>query len=108
MERTVDGHHVTDIDHVLDIRMPDSIQLLLHSLGQPMPIVIMQMHVKRFESAENGKPMRPAATVPTCMPSHRMSAKHSLRCSSLPSPPIDRTECEFLTKSRGLIIDYVF
>jgi len=50
VERRVDGYNVADLDHVLDIGVPDKIQFLLHGLRQPMSIVIMQVHIERFEA----------------------------------------------------------
>src|SRR5271154_7626761 len=38
MKRRVDRHNVADLDHVLDIRVPGEVQLLLDRFWQSMPI----------------------------------------------------------------------
>ena len=55
MKRRIDRHNVTDLDHVLDIRMPGEVEFLLDRLRQPVPIVVMQMHVEGLEPAKHGE-----------------------------------------------------
>src|SRR5271165_4590891 len=55
MKRRVDGHDVTDPDHVLDVGMPSKVQLLLDRVGEPVPIVIVKMHVEGLQAAEHGE-----------------------------------------------------
>ena len=52
VKRRVDRHNVTDLDHVLDIRMPGEIEFLLYRLRQSVPIIVMQMHVEGLEPAK--------------------------------------------------------
>src|SRR5580700_9010313 len=60
MERGVDGHHVAYLDHRLDVRVEGEPELLLDLPGQPVLIVIVQLHVERLESAKcsNSDPAR--------------------------------------------------
>ena len=44
-------------------------EFLLDGFGKPVTIRVMQLHVERLQPAQTARPMRPAATVPTAMPS---------------------------------------
>ncbi len=60
---------VADLEQIFAIRMESQAELLLDLGGQAMPVGIMQLTSKGFRRRSTARPMRPAATVPTCMPS---------------------------------------
>ena len=55
MKRRVDGHDVADLDHVIDTGMPSEVQFLLNRVGEPVPVVVVKMHVEGLQAAEHRK-----------------------------------------------------
>ena len=69
MERRVDRDDVADLDQLLRRRVPGDAELPLDSAGKPVAVQVVQPHLERLQPTEQGEPIRPAPTVPTCMPS---------------------------------------
>ena len=86
VKRRIDRHNVTNLDHVLDIRMPGEIEFLLDRLRQAVPVIIMQMHVEGLEAAKDRK-SDAAGSDRADMHALNVnrSGQRSQRCSSRPS-----------------------
>jgi hypothetical protein len=51
MKWRIDRDDVADLDHVLEIGMPNETKFLFDRLGQSMPFEVVQVHVEGLQSA---------------------------------------------------------
>ena len=64
MQRAVDRDHITDAHHRRHGGMVGQGEFLLDLLRQPVPIGVVQMHIKRLQAFEHGQANTPGGHCP--------------------------------------------